>query len=168
MRVSLLVFKNKKSANKKHWYLIHTSSNKAFKNTVVHWALLCLHGGLDEITLTVTLKFQGTKILFRGKTFNFVRWRGRRGRGRRWRARRESRRREKGRKVQRSERWKNRRERKETWIRRFGLGVIDLFFWIGLQFLNKYKLPIWKQFSLILNHYCDLIKKKTLFFKHVP
>ena len=45
----------KKERNKKHKYLIHTLSNKAFKNTVVNQALSCLPGGLLEITLTKSL-----------------------------------------------------------------------------------------------------------------
>ncbi len=39
----------------KHWYLIHTWSDKAFKGTVVNSALSTLNGGLFQITLTVPL-----------------------------------------------------------------------------------------------------------------
>ena len=35
--------------NYKHWYLIHTLSDKAFKGTVVNWALPSLHGNKTNI-----------------------------------------------------------------------------------------------------------------------
>ena len=37
----------------KHWYLIHTWSGKTFKCRLVNRALLSLHGGSLEITLTL-------------------------------------------------------------------------------------------------------------------
>jgi len=40
----------------KHWYLIHSWSDKAFKDTVVNQVLPSLHGGPIEITLTVPFK----------------------------------------------------------------------------------------------------------------
>ena len=43
--------------NYKHWYLIHTWSDKAFKSTVVNRALPSFHGGSLEKTFTVTLNF---------------------------------------------------------------------------------------------------------------
>ena len=41
--------------NYKHWYLIHTRPDKAFKGTVVNWTSPCLLEGSLEITLTVPI-----------------------------------------------------------------------------------------------------------------
>ena len=51
----------------KHWYLIHTWSEKAVKGTVVNLTLPSLHGGSFEITPTVPLskEYQKRKKLFR-------------------------------------------------------------------------------------------------------
>ena len=43
--------KIKSLKKQKHWYLIYTWADKAFKDTVVNWALPSLHGG----SLTVPL-----------------------------------------------------------------------------------------------------------------
>jgi len=40
----------------KHGYLIHTWSDKAFKNTNVNWELGCLRGGSFEIMFTFPLR----------------------------------------------------------------------------------------------------------------
>ena len=41
------------SESEKRRYLPHFRSDKAFKETVVNWALSSLHGGSLEFTLTV-------------------------------------------------------------------------------------------------------------------
>ena len=66
--VSPLLFKNKKQVTvaekpqikinreeKKHWYLIHTWSDKAFKGTVVNKVVSSLQWGSLEISLSVNL-----------------------------------------------------------------------------------------------------------------
>ena len=53
---------NKQFKQKKHWYLIHAWSDKAFKDTVVNRALWSLQGGFFEITLTVPLNSSFLKV----------------------------------------------------------------------------------------------------------
>ena len=53
---------NKQFKQKKHWYLIHAWSDKAFKATVVNRALSSLQGGFFEITLTVPLNSSFLKV----------------------------------------------------------------------------------------------------------
>ena len=52
----------------KHWYLINTWPDKAFKGTVVNLVLLSLLKGALEITLTVPL-IQSSVLLFQIKQF---------------------------------------------------------------------------------------------------
>ena len=42
----------------KHWCIVHTRSDKAFKGTVVNQALSSLHEGILKIMLTVPFKFK--------------------------------------------------------------------------------------------------------------
>ena len=47
--------KIKSLKKQKHWYIIYTWADKAFKGTVVNWVLPSLHRGSLETTLTVPL-----------------------------------------------------------------------------------------------------------------
>ena len=62
--------KNISFKNYKHWYLIHTWSDEAFKDTVVNLTLQSLHGESLEITLTVPLIRSRNKSMY---NFKFLR-----------------------------------------------------------------------------------------------
>ena len=53
--------------NYKHWYLLHTCSNTAFKGTVVDRTLSSLHEGPLETMRTVPLKEEKTTFKYGGE-----------------------------------------------------------------------------------------------------
>ena len=61
--------KIKSLKEEKHWYLIHTWSEKAFKGTVVNRALPFLHWESPQITLTVPLRNKPTTGWNSGRVF---------------------------------------------------------------------------------------------------
>ena len=63
LSVSFFIASYKQKKNKqKHWYLIHTLSDKVFNGNVVNRVLSFLHWGLFKITLKVPLR--PTKVIF--------------------------------------------------------------------------------------------------------